>query len=434
MGNLLNVGGKQGGQQLVPVSAVAAEIESARDGGILPGPALDSHGGQVRQGQQGHVVRAPEGFQQALRLVLPLRLLHMEGKGCCLRLFRLRALLGGKAHFFNQLVEFQAQEHLIQLRLCRPAQVLRRVELQGRVGNDGGQAIAHPGIPLPLGQPFEGGGLGLCVRHGLIEGIDGLVFLHQGHGGLFSDALYTGDIVGAVPHEGLQVDDMDGVEAVGFPEALRRHILSGGLAHAGGNQLHLGLVRDELETVLVPGDRHARPAGGLALPGDGADKVVRLISRQLVAGYVHGVQDLLQHRHLLGQLLGHALALGLVALVFQVAEGGLPAVEGDAQSLRLLLLQQPLEGGDEAVDGVGIQSVPGGQGPDAVKGAVDDAVAVDDHQLHKGSSCMSECFYGRVYHILGRLQRFSYVTIHKRFPLCYTLPVKSSGRTGTAPD
>jgi hypothetical protein len=47
---------------------------------------------------------------------------------------------------------------------------------------------------------------------------------------------------------------------------------------------------------------------------------------------------------------------------------------------------------------------------------------------------MSECFYGRVYHILGRLQRFSYVTIHKRFPLYYTLPVKSSGRAGTAPD
>ena len=31
--------------------------------------------------------------------------------------------------------------------------------------------------------------------------------------------------------------------------------------------------------------------------------VTRLVPRQLVAWYVHGVQDLFQHRHLLGQLL-----------------------------------------------------------------------------------------------------------------------------------
>ena len=88
-------------------------------------------------------------------------------------------------------------------------------------------------------------------------------------------------------------------------------------------------------------------------------------------------------------------------------EGGFPPVEGDAQGLGALLLQQPLEGGDEAVDGVGVQSVPGSQGPDAVKGAVDDAVAVDDHQFHgfllapqSGASFSLE----RVYHILERLQ------------------------------
>ena len=179
---------------------------------------------------------------------------------------------------------------------------------------------------------------------------------------------------------------MDGGEAVGLPEALRGHVFGGRLAHAGGNQLDFGFVRNELEAVLVAGNGYALPACRLAFPGDGADEVICLVSRQLVAGDVHGVQHLLEDRHLLGQLLGHPFPLGLVALVFQMPEGGLPPVEGDAQGLRLFLLQQPLEGGDKAIYGVGIQAVPGRQGPDAVKGAVDDAVAVDDHQFHGESS------------------------------------------------
>ena len=65
-----------------------------------------------------------------------------------------------------------------------------------------------------------------------------------------------------------------------------------------------------------------------------------------------------------------------------MAEGGLPAVEGYAQGLRVFLVQQALEGGDEAVYRVGIQPLPGGQGADAVIGAVQYTVAVQDHELH----------------------------------------------------
>ena len=39
---------------------------------------------------------------------------------------------------------------------------------------------------------------------------------------------------------------MDGVEAVLLPEQGGGHIGGGGLAHAGGHQLHLGAVGDEL--------------------------------------------------------------------------------------------------------------------------------------------------------------------------------------------
>ena len=63
-------------------------------------------------------------------------------------------------------------------------------------------------------------------------------------------------------------------------------------------------------------------------------------------------------------------------------ESGGAHVEGDAQRIRLLLIQQLEQDIDKAVDGVCGGAVPGGEHPDAVKGPVDDGIAVDDHELH----------------------------------------------------
>ena len=101
-----------------------------------------------------------------------------------------------------------------------------------------------------------------------------------------------------------------------------------------------GGVGDQLEGVLVAGDDHGTPPGGGVRHRDGADQVIGLPAVQLVHGDVHGGEDILQNGHLTGQFVGHAVAVGLVALVGQVAEGGGLAVEGDAQGLGLLLLQQ----------------------------------------------------------------------------------------------
>mgnify|MGYP006874288986 CR=1 FL=1 len=160
------------------------------------------------------------------------------------------------------------------------------------------------------------------------------------------------------------------------------HVLGSGLAHAGGHQLHLGLVGDELQGVLVPRHHHALPVRCLTLAGNGAQQVVRLPSLQLVAGDVQGIQNLLEHRHLHAQLLRHGLAGGLVRLVRRVAEGGGVDIKGDAHRVGLLLLPQPQQRGEKAEHGVGIEPVPGGKGADAVIGPVDDAVAVNGHELH----------------------------------------------------
>ena len=142
------------------------------------------------------------------------------------------------------------------------------------------------------------------------------------------------------------------------------------------------MLRDELQGVLVSRHHHAVPILGLALAGDGTDEVVCLPALQLVAGDAQGVQDLLHHRDLDPELLRHGFAGGLVALLRLVAEGRRVEVEGDAESVGLLLLPQAEEGGEEAEDRVGIEPIPGGEGADAVKRPVEDAVAVDDHELH----------------------------------------------------
>ena len=207
---------------------------------------------------------------------------------------------------------------------------------------------------LSLLQLPQGGGLGVNVRHLCVQCIDAAVLLYQGHGGLFPDARHARDVVGAIAHQSLQVDHMDGREAVGLLKCLRRHVLGGGLAHAGGHQLHLGVVGDELEAVLVAGDDDAVPARRLAFAADGTDKVVGLVPRQLIPGDAHGRQHLLQRQHLHRQFLRHSLALGLVGRIGLMPERRLPPVEGDAQRLRLLLVQQALQRGDKAVDGVGV--------------------------------------------------------------------------------
>ena len=175
---------------------------------------------------------------------------------------------------------------------------------------------------------------------------------------------------------------MDGVKAVLGLEGLGGHIPGGGLPHPGGDQLHLGTLRDELEGILVPRHHHAVPILGLALAGDGADEVIGLPALQLIAGDPQGVQDLLQNRDLDPELLRHGLAGGFIALLRLVAESGGVKIKGDTESVGLLLLPQTQKGGEKAEDRVGIEPIPGGEGADAVESPVEDTVAVDDHEFH----------------------------------------------------
>ena len=146
------------------------------------------------------------------------------------------------------------------------------------------------------------------------------------------------------------------------------------------------MLGHKLQTVLVSGDDGAVPAGFFTGGGNGAKDIVRLIARELIAADSHGVQGFLQQRHLLCQLLRHGVARCLIIGVGQMAEGRLFAVKADAERLRLLLLQQPLQNGKKAVDRVGGRAVRRVERAYTIKSAVDDAVAVQNHTFHSLTS------------------------------------------------
>lgn len=169
--------------------------------------------------------------------------------------------MGGEAVPVDELLKLQLQQQVIELRGKGAAEVVLRGEVQRGIGDDGGQIPGVLGALPALLQLFDDAGLGVDL---------------PAAGGT---APPRNDTSAPVPwrsfpprrgrrgccrrrrHEGLQVDHVDGGEAVLLPEGLLRHILGGGLAHTGGHQLHLGVGGDELETVLIAGDDDAVPAG-----------------------------------------------------------------------------------------------------------------------------------------------------------------------------
>ena len=142
------------------------------------------------------------------------------------------------------------------------------------------------------------------------------------------------------------------------------------------------MVVYQLEGIPVAGDHHAVPAVFSADPSGGAENIVGLPALERVGGNVHGRKNFLENGHLRGQIVGHGLPGGLVALVGGVAEGGALLVKGHGQSFGLFLVQQGLHDVEEAVDGAGGLTGLGGQIANAVECPVDDAVAVQNHEFH----------------------------------------------------
>ena len=285
--DLFDVGGEQRAQQRVPVAGIAAEVKFCAQRFLFVLFTLHDHAGEVRQRQHRHIFRLAEQREVFLRLFRVRHDLGGHGTFGRLRRRRLRARL--KAHFLNELMKLQLHEKRIERVGRRFPHILLRGEVHRRVGEDGREVIAPARVLLALGQLSDDRGLRVDLRQKAVDLVDAAVLLDERHRGLFPDAGHAGDIVARVAHEGFEVDDVPRLKAVGLPKALGRHVLRGRLPHAGGDELDRRALRDELERILVSRGHDAVPARRLAAARDGADKVVRLVARKLVARDVHRV-------------------------------------------------------------------------------------------------------------------------------------------------
>ena len=178
--------------------------------------------------------------------------------------------------------------------------------------------------------------------------------------GFGADTAYTGNIVGGIPHQGLQIDQFLRLEAVFLTKNSFRIQGCRGLPRLGDHQLYMDVFVDQLQRVPVAGDNDALPA----LLGTNlccrTNDIVRFPALTLIDGNVHCPQNVLHNRHLLRQFLGHTVTVGFVAFILQMAEGRAMEVEGHGNGFRLLLLFHSLQNIQKAVDGVGVEAVPCG--------------------------------------------------------------------------
>ena len=203
---------------------------------------------------------------------------------------------------------------------------------------------------------------------------------------LLTDARYARNIVRAVAHQTLEVDHMDGREAIFRLKEFRRIARGARLPALRNHKLDRHMLRHELQAVAVARDDHAVPARRGADFPRRAEDVVGLPALAFEDGNVHRAQDVLHQRHLLRQLLRHGMARCLIPFILQVPERRRLEIERHGQRIRLFLVPELFQNVQKSKNRVGIQPLARCQRPHAVERAVDDAVPVQNHQLHGKSS------------------------------------------------
>ena len=202
------------------------------------------------------------------------------------------------------------------------------------------------------------------------------VLLKEGERRLGADACNARDIVRAVAHERLLLDDLRGGEPDFLEEIVVREAV--GVAHAALCETHRDVLVHEL--VGVPVSRVDDGLNVLIGAREGADEVVRLIALLLHIADAHGGEHLLERGELHDELLRRRRAGALVVLEHLVAEGGGVQVERDAEIVGPFLFEDLKEELDEAEDGIGGEAVLGREAVDGVEGAVHEAVPVDENE------------------------------------------------------
>ncbi len=264
-----------------------------------------------------------------------------------------------------------------RLRVPFGGHVVGEVRVDGSVQHDGAELPAEVGVLFIVDEVLfllrsEAEFLDVVV-----DVVDAVVLRDPLLRRLRTDARDTGDVVGGVALEGLDLDEFFRRHQVLFLDEFRRVLDGLCPSHLRGGEEDGDVVPDELEGVPVAGGDIAVVVGADG-SGKRSEDVVRLIAFLLDDGVAEFHEKVFQDRHLLREFRRHAFAPRLVFVIHLMTEGGCLEVKGEGHRVgvrRLFELQKDVE---ESEDGIGESPVLGRQQFDAEKRAVDDAVAIDD--------------------------------------------------------
>ena len=133
-------------------------------------------------------------------------------------------------------------------------------EIHRHLTEDRREPVGLSGARLPGGELLAHAVFDVKCWELLIDLVDAVIALDQIHRGLLADPGDAGNVVGAVAHQGLQVDDAARLEAVLGTKDLGCIEDRLGPAHAALYMADRGCFADQLQTVLVAGDDRAVPA------------------------------------------------------------------------------------------------------------------------------------------------------------------------------
>ena len=280
---------------------------------------------------------------------------------------------------------FQLDHPAFELQLAKQAQqrgLVRRAVGQiakplgeRKLGRYGGQSVRQIGAVFVFLQA-RGQGFGAANTQGLhpvevgVDRIQPAEAAQQGQGGLFPHARHAGDVIDFVAHKGQQIDDplRRNTEFILHPLAVQHRVGHGvdqrdPLAHKLGHVLVAG------------GDDHRRTRlAGLA--GQGADNIIGLNPGLAEQGQAHGAHDAVNRLYLLTQLVRHGRAVGLVLGIPLIAEGFALGVEHHGDGAGGVILAQPAQHVNDALDRPGCRAAGGAQrwqrvvGPVQIRGTV----------------------------------------------------------------
>ena len=352
-----------------------------------------AHGAQLRRLRvEGEGAGVGQAAGQLLQLLLTLdgavvhfRRLNLDD-GWGRRLFPSQP--GGEAS--HQAAELQLPEEAQDLLPVEGLQLAGlQVQVYGGIGDDCGHALAVAGLLLVLAQVVPQL-LGLHLLQVLVEVLHAPELLHQLGRRLLADAGHAGDVVRGVTLEALEVGHLVRLDAVALAGPLL--VVDDGVALVGAVHVDADAGPHELHDVAIQGHQVGLEALRRRLAGQGAQDIVGLVPLDATDGDVEGLDELLAAGDLLVEVLRGRRPVGLVGLVLLMAKGGARRVQGDGHVGGLQLLQHAQQRVGEAVDGAhGLPRPPHGQGlvAQGVVGAVNDAVAVQDHQ--QGLPLTSHC-------------------------------------------